>query len=101
MDSSTMRDFRHRKIVLAPSNPCWALAFLGPEKGADCSLPFPQAQQTAEDPFFCEKTEKKQIPRRMAPRNDTAIVKSERNDTSHSAAWENRVIKIGYKGIAE
>jgi hypothetical protein len=62
MDSSTMRDFRHRKIALAPSNPCWALAFLGPEKGTDCPLPFLQTQQTARELFFSEKTEKKQIP---------------------------------------
>jgi len=29
------------------------------------------------------------------------MVKGEWNDTGYSAAWENRVIKIGYKGIAE
>ena len=96
-----MKDFCHRKIVLAPSDPCWALAFLGPEQGADCSLLFSQAQQTARELFFCEKSEKKQIARRMAPRNDPAMVKGERNDTGYSAAWEERVIKIGYKGIAE
>ncbi|MGH9709598.1 MAG: hypothetical protein ACRD37_03520, partial [Candidatus Acidiferrales bacterium] len=31
MDSSLMKDFCHRKTALAPSNPCWALAFLGRE----------------------------------------------------------------------
>ncbi|MGB6822481.1 MAG: hypothetical protein WBE21_10410 [Candidatus Acidiferrales bacterium] len=90
MDSSLMKDFCHRKIALAPSNPCWALAFLGPEQGAECSLPFSQAQQTARDLFSPGKTEKKQIPRRMASRNDTAVVKGEWNDTGYSAAWENR-----------
>jgi len=100
MDSSLMKEFCHRKIALAPSNPCWALAFLGPEKGAGCSLPFSQARQTARDLFFSGKTEQKQIPRRMAPRNDTAVVNGEWNDTGYSVLGKI-VTKNRYKGIAE
>jgi len=91
-----MKDFCHRKIALAPSNPCWALAFLGPEQGAVLFYGSPKRSKRF---VLYEKPRKKQIPRRMAPRNDTAVVNGEWNDRGYSAAWKNRHEKSSIKEL--